>query len=291
MSDKPLAVPAWVLTIMAMFSVQLGSALSLPMINDVGAAGTAWLRLTAGALIFLVIARPQLSLVQKKDVLPLLVLGIATGVVTVSFLGAIERLPLGTCISIEFLGPLTVATVRSHNSKAMLWPLLAFAGVLLMTKPWEGTLDFVGVGLALISAVGWGTYIVLTDLVGSRFEGLTGLSLTLPISAVTAAVVGVPSTISHITPQLLLTALGLALLMPVLPYAFEMVSLRHMSQAAFGTFMSLEPAFGVLIGAVVLGQTAGLGQLAGVGLVVLAGVATQRIDQRTAAISHLEVSE
>lgn len=291
MSDKPLAVPAWVLTIMAMFSVQLGSALSLPLIAEVGPAGTAWLRLTAGAMIFLIIARPKFSLIQKHDVLPLLALGITTGIVTVSFLGAISRIPLGTCISIEFLGPLTVATVRSKNSKAMLWPLLAFAGVLLMTKPWEGNLDFVGVGLALVSAFGWGTYIVLTDLIGSRFEGLSGLSLTMPISALTAAVIGFTSTIGHITLKLLLTAFGLAILLPVLPYAFEMISLRHMSQAAFGTFMSLEPAFGVLIGAVVLGQAAGAGQLVGVALVVTAGVATQRIDQRMSAISHLEVSE
>ena len=91
-----------------------------------------------GALVFLAIARPPLRSVRRRDVLPLLGLGITTGLVTIAFLAAIERIPLGTAVAIEFLGPLTVAAVRSHNGRALIWPALALLGVVLLTEPWQG---------------------------------------------------------------------------------------------------------------------------------------------------------
>src|SRR4051812_49561179 len=80
----------------AMLSVQLGSALSVPLIDTVGPAGTAWLRLSLGALVFLALARPPLRAVRRPDVPALLGLGVTTGLVTIAFLAAIERIPLGT---------------------------------------------------------------------------------------------------------------------------------------------------------------------------------------------------
>ena len=91
-----------------MLSVQLGSALSVPLIDTVGAAGTAWLRLTFGALVFLVLARPPLRSVRRCDLPALIGLGMISGLVTICFLAAIERIPLGTAVAVEFLGPLTV---------------------------------------------------------------------------------------------------------------------------------------------------------------------------------------
>ena len=112
----------------AILSVQLGSALSVDLIEAVGPAGTAWLRLSMGAIILLAIARPPLRSVRRTDVLPLLGLGITTGLVTIGFLAAIEHIPLGTAVAIEFLGPLTVAAVRSHNRKVLIWPAVALQG-------------------------------------------------------------------------------------------------------------------------------------------------------------------
>lgn len=291
MSDKPLLVPAWMLTLTAMFTVQLGSALSMPMIDALGAGGTAWLRLSWAAIIFLVVTRPQWRSITRHDLPVLVGLGVTTGVVTMAFLGAIDRIPLGASISIEFLGPLTVATVRSKNPRARIWPVIAFIGVIILTKPWEGSLNLVGVALAVIAGVGWATYILLTTLIGDRYEGLTGLAITMPISAVTAGIFGAREAIPHLNMEWIVAGLGLAMLLPVIPYALELISLRHMSQAAFGTFMALEPAFGALLGAVLLAQPATLFQIIGVALVVAAGIATQRIDRKQAAVSHLEVSE
>ncbi|WP_246854629.1 DMT family transporter [Naasia sp. SYSU D00057] len=278
------AVPApWALAVGAMLSVQLGSALSVGLIEEVGPAGTAWLRLTAGALLFLAIARPPLRSIRRADVPAILGLGVATGLMTLSFLAALERIPLGTAVAIEFLGPLTVAAVRSHRARALAWPALALIGVVLLTEPWHGEVDPLGVGFAAFGAVGWGAYILLTQHVGDRFTGIRSLSLTIPIAAAVAAVVGVPQAAGSLTWGIAAAALGLAVLLPVLPFALEMLALRHLTPTAFGTLMALEPAFGVVLGLLVLHQTPTLPQVGGIVLVVFAGAAAQRGGRRAAA--------
>ncbi len=276
-------VPPWALAVIAMLSVQLGSALSVGLIATVGPAGTAWLRLTAGSLIFLVLGRPHLRQIRRRDVPALLGLGVATGLVTVSFLAAIERIPLGTAVAIEFLGPLTVAAVRSHSRRALTYPAMALLGVLLLTEPWRGVIDPAGVAFAGTAAVGWGTYILLTQHIGDRFTGITSLSLTVPIAAATAAILGIPQAAGHITPGVVSAAVGLAVLLPVLPYALEMLALRRMSHTAFGTLMSLEPAFGLLLGLVLLGQAPSFIQIGGITIVVCAGAVAQRDGKRHTA--------
>lgn len=275
-----LAVPPWTLAVTAMLSVQLGSALSLDLIRDVGPAGTAWLRLTIGGLLFLAIARPRLRAIRRRDLPVLIGLGVATGVQMIAFLAAIERIPLGTCVAIEFLGPLSVAAARAHSKRSLTWPALALLGVVLLTQPWQGTLEPVGLLLAALAAVGWAAYIVLTQQVGDRFAGLSGLAITVPIAAATAAIVGIPQASGHLNLGVFLAAAGLALLLPVLPYAFELVALRHMSHTAFGTLMALEPAIGVVLGLLVLHQTLSAVQILGITLVVLAGAGAQRTGRR-----------
>ncbi|RKR13779.1 inner membrane transporter RhtA [Arthrobacter oryzae] len=277
---KNVPVPPWGLAVAAMLSVQLSSALSVNLIAAVGPAGTAWLRLSVGALIFLAIARPPLRTLRGPDVPVLLGLGVATGLMTVAFLASIERIPLGTAVAIEFLGPLTVAAVRSHSARSLIWPALALTGVVLLTEPWAGAINLTGIGLAGLAAIGWAAYILLTQRIGDRFTGIGALSLTVPIAAATAAVVGIPQSAGHLTIGILAAAFGLALLMPVLPMALEMLALRRMTPTAFGTLMALEPAFGVLLGLLVLHQQPSLFQIGGITLVILAGAAAQRGGRR-----------
>lgn len=279
-TSRPAGVPPWGLAVAAMLSVQLGSALSIDLIDSVGPAGTAWLRLSFGALVFLALARPPLREVRRHDVPALLGLGITTGLMTIAFLGAIERIPLGTAVAIEFLGPLTVAAVRSHSIRALAWPALALVGVVLLTEPWHGDVNPAGVMYAGLAAVGWATYILLTQKVGDRFTGLSGLSMTVPVAALTAAVVGVPQASGHLTLGVLAAAAGLAILLPILPFALELVALRHMTHNAFGTLMALEPGIGLLLGLIVLHQQPSSIQLVGILLVVLAGAAAQRAGRR-----------
>ncbi len=275
-----LPVPPWGMAIGAMLSVQLGSALSVGLIDSVGAGGTAWLRLTMGALIFLAIARPPLRSIRRADVPALLALGVMTGLMTITFLAAIDRIPLGTAVSIEFLGPLTVAAARSRNRRSLAWPALALLGVVLLTEPWHGAINAAGVGFAVLSGIGWGSYIVLTQHVGDRFSGIDSLPITITLAAATAAVVGIPQASGHITPGVLAASAGLAVLLPVLPFGLEMLALRQMTPTAFGTLMALEPAIGLLLGLVVLAQSPTPTQLAGILLVVIAGAAAQRGGRR-----------
>ena len=273
-------VPAWSLAVAAMLSVQLGAAFSTNLFASVGPAGTSWLRLTMGALIFLAIKRPTLRGVGRHDLVVVFALGVATGLLTTAFLNAVDRIPLGTAVAIEFLGPLGVAVVRSHDRRSLVWPALALVGVLLLTEPWQGEIDLVGVGFAALSGVCWATYIVLTQQVGDRFSGLEGLSITIPVAAVTAAFFGVPQAWGHLTWQVLAAALGLALLLPVIPFSLELLALRRLTTAAFGTLMALEPAIGVVAGVAILGQVPHALQVAGVVLVVAAGVGAERNGHR-----------
>jgi len=265
---------------MSMVVVQLGAALSTSMFDEVGPAGTAWLRLSAGGLMFLAIARPRLRNYSARQLRTTVVLGLVTAVMTVAFLYAIELLPLGTVVAIEFLGPLGVAAFRAHSRRGLIWPALALVGVLLLTEPWLGETSVLGVALALVAAIGWAAYILLTQTAGDDFNGLEALAIAIPVAALASTVVGLPAAWGNITPSILVQAVWLALLFPVIPVAFELLALRRLTTAAFGTLMALEPAFATAWGAVLLAQIPNALQAAGVVLVIVAGVGAERGGRR-----------
>lgn len=277
---SPGRVPAWSLAVVAMLSVQLGAALSVGLFPVLGTVGTAWLRLLAGAVILLALVRPRPRDVPREAVLPVLALGVVTATMTVAFLAAIDRIPLGTTVAIEFLGPLTVAAVRAHERRMLAWPGLALVGVLLLTHPWEGQIDVGGVLFAALAAAGWGSYILLTQHVGDRVAGLTGLAVTIPVAALVATPFGLPQAVGEINWTVLAWVLGIAVLMPVLPFAAEMTALRRLTATAFGTLMALEPGIAVGVGALLLHQLPGWTQLVGATLVVTAGIGAERRGRR-----------
>lgn len=265
------------MAIAAMLMIQVSNALSVEVIAYIGPAGTAWLRMCCGAVFLWAIARPALRSIRRSDVPSLLALGAATGGMTTLFLAAVDRIPLGTAVAIEFLGPLTVAGFTSKHRRALAWPLLALVGVVLLTEPWHGRIDLAGVGFALAAAVCWALYNVFTQRVGDRFSGISGLSLTIPIAAVFTLPFGLPQVVSgDFSWWVLLMAAGIALITPVMSFGLEMLALRRMTHSAFGTLLSIEPAFGVLIGLLLLSQAPTLMQMVGIAVVVLAGAAAQR---------------
>ncbi|GGF38867.1 membrane protein [Marmoricola endophyticus] len=263
----------------SMSLVQLGLAASVGMIDRVGPEGAAALRLAFGGLLLAVWQRA----LWRSSVRPrerVLVAGCALGVVTagltVLFMAAVARLPLGTASALEFLGPLGVAVARSRGRKGLLWPVLAAVGVVSLTEPWRGEVDLVGVGFALGAAVCWAGYILLTQRVGDELDGITGLGVSLPVAGLIASLVFGPSLVRVWTWDLVPIGLGLALLVPVLPFALEMLALRRLTTAAFGTLMALEPAIAGLLGLVLLGQGLGPSQVLGTLAVVAAGVGAER---------------
>ncbi len=281
MSRSPARVGA-LMALTSMTSVQLGLAISVGLIGRIGADGAAWLRLTWAGALFLVIVRPRPSAFTKSSFAACVLLGVVTAGVTVLFMVALEHLPLGTASALEFLGPLGVAVV--HGRARLLWPLLAAVGVVLLTQPWEGDVETVGVLFALAAAVCWAAYIILTQHVGDQVAGITGLSVSMPVAALVATAVAGPSIVTAMTPELVLIGLGVAILLPVLPFVLELLALRRLTTAAFGTLMALEPAIALVIGLVLLHQVPRPLAIAGILLVVVAGVGAARTGARDTVI-------
>lgn len=283
-------MPPWSLAIFAMLLIQVSNALSVTVVEVVGAAGTSWLRMCFGAVFLLLIVRPRLRSLRRADLPMLVALGTITGLMTTFFLAALDRIPLGTAVAIEFLGPLTVAAVTSRRRRALVWPALALAGVVLLTEPWrEGTTDPLGVLFAVLAGTCWALYNLLTQRVGDRFGGITGLAYTIPIAAVVTTVIGLPGVVAG-APALpiILLAAGIALITPVISFGLEMLALRRMTHTAFGTLLAIEPAFGLVIGLIVLSQAPGVWQLLGIAMVVAAGAAAQHGGRRETAAPSME---
>jgi len=267
----------------AMLCVQLGIATSVGLFDDVGPEGAACLRLAFAGVILLVLVRPRPGAFSRDSLVAAVALGVVTAAVTMFFMAAVDRIPLGTASALEFLGPLGVAVLRGRGG-TKLWPAIAAAGVLLLTEPWHGALDPAGVAFALCAAVAWALYIVLTQRVGDEVAGLQGLAISMPIAGLVATAVAGRSLVGDVTPEVLLAGLGLAILLPVIPFALEMLALRRLTATAFGTLMSLEPALALLIGLVVLGQAPGLLPVVGIAFVVVAGIGAERTGARLAPV-------
>ena len=264
----------------SMTCVQLGLAVSVDLMHTVGPQGAAWLRLAWAGVVLLLVARPRRSAFTQRTFAAAVALGVVTAGLTMLFMAAVARLPLGTASALEFLGPLGVAVARSKGGRLLLWPALAGVGVLLLTQPWQGTVDLVGVAFALGAAACWASYILLTQSVGDDVSGVQGLAVSLPVAGLVATLVAGPGVAPLLSPGVLLAGLGLALLLPVVPFSLEMLALRRLSTAAFGTLMSLEPAIALVAGLVLLHQVPGFWSLVGVGFVVVAGVGAERTGAR-----------
>jgi inner membrane transporter RhtA len=269
------------MAVASMSCVQLGVAASVQLSAQIGAEGVVWLRLFWAAVVLLMLVRPWRMRFTRLAIRICVALGLVTAGMTMLYMAAVIRLPLGTASALEFLGPLGVAVVRGRGA-ARLWALVAAAGVLMLTEPWHGGADPVGVVLALGAATGWALYIVLTQRAGDEVSGLHALAVSMPVAAAAVTLTAGPWVLGRLTWQLLGIGLGLALLLPVIPFSLELLALRRLTTAAFGTLMSLEPAIASLIGLAVLSQVPQPGAVAGIALIVAAGIGAEASGGRDA---------
>ncbi|MEU1982201.1 EamA family transporter [Nocardia sp. NPDC019395] len=280
-SRQPLPenVSALMFVLLAMVSVQFGSAVAKHLIESVGSFTAAWLRILLAGTIALFLWRASLRVDRKA--LPYVVgLGIAVAGMNLSFYAAIERIPLGMAVTIEFLGPLTVGLLAGRRPINAVWVALAGVGVLLLMDS-GGSHSWIGVGLAVLSGVGWGSYIAFSDLVARHTTGHSGLALAMGLGAV-AAVPMLLTGAGNITFTwwLLVGVLAVAALSSLIPHAVELSALRRMDASAFGVLMSLEPALAAVVGLVLLDQDLQAVQWAGIGLVVLASAGATHLSSR-----------
>jgi len=268
----------------SMLCVQVGLAIAVTLIDRIGVEGAAWLRLAWAGVLMLVIVRPRFAAFTWATFRVCVVLGVVTAAVTLLFMAAIDRIPLGTASAIEFLWPLGVAVAHGKGGHRVVCPGLAAVGVVLLTRPWDGAVDPVGVLFALAAAACWACYILLTQRAGDQVSGINALAVSMPVAGLVATVVVGPSVLPRMTPEILLIGVGLAILLPVVPFALELLALRRLTTAAFGTLMALEPAFAMIVGLVVLHQVPGPAGIVGICFVVAAGIGAARTGARSSPV-------
>ncbi len=279
--------PPPVLALLSMTSVQVGAAVAKGLFHAIGPAGAVFLRVGLGALIILILWRPKLSGYTWREYRWALLFGGVLATMNFSFYQALDRIPLAVAVTVEFVGPLTVALLGSRRLIDLLWVALAGAGILLLapTGLFGGVaLDPLGVGLALLAGVLWGVYIPLSAQVGQSFPGVAGLALAMVVAPVALAPVGVlVAGAVLLNGRVLLLGAVVALLSSALPYALELEALRRLSAQVFGVLMSLEPGFAALAGLLLLHERLGPRAAVAIALVIAASLGATLVRKRVDA--------
>lgn len=269
-SRTPPAALAMVLG--SIVSVQFGGALAATLVPEIGASGSVLLRLGIGATLLLLVARPRWRGHSRAAWLRVVAFGVVVGLMNWSFYGALAHLPIGVAVTIEFLGPLILATALSRSRRDLVAVVAAAAGVALIsgafTQPWS-SLSWAGILLSLTAGAFWAGYILTSRATGSMFEKLEGLALAMIVATAVVFPAGIVGA-GDWTAEHLWKGLGIAVLSSVLPYSLELIALRRINPGVFGILLSLEPAVAALAGLIVLSQGLSLIELGGMGLVVCA---------------------
>ena len=254
-------------------SVQCGAALGTTLFDEVGPSGAVFLRAVFAALLLLALTRGRGVLPLRREGLRGLVLfGVAVAAVTFFFYAALDRLPLGVTVTLQFTGPLGVAIFTSHRRRDALWALLAGAGIVLLSGGFgDGGIDPVGAVLALTAGAFWALYILQSARVGRANPGLGGLVVSATIAAILLAPFGVAQGGEELfSPPVLAVGLAVGLLSSAVPYVFELEALRRLPRAVFGVLMSFEPVVAALVGFVALSQDLAAVEVLAIVLVVCA---------------------
>jgi inner membrane transporter RhtA len=265
-------VPAPVLVLGGIVSVQFGGALAQTLVPVIGAGGSVVMRLLFATALLLVMVRPRWRGHSRPAWLTVISFGVALGLMNFTFYSSLAYLPIGVAVTIEFIGPLTLAAVLSRRLVDAAAVLAAGLGVVLISEALStppADLEWAGIALALAAGAFWAAYIVLSGRTGAEFPRLEGLALAMVVATVVTLPLGVGS-IPLWTTETIVKGLGIAVLSSVLPYSLELTALRRLSARVFGVLLSLEPAFAALAGLIVLGQRLTPTQLLGMALVVTA---------------------
>ncbi len=274
------SVPPPALILLGIVSVQVGAGLAKNLFARASPDAVVMMRLLTSAVVLGVVYRSSLRDLRRLhswgDIGVAVLFGLTLAGMNACFYQALARLPLGIAVTIEFLGPLSVAVLASRRWLDLLWTLLALGGVALLAHG-GGDVTLTGVVFALLAATGWAIYILLSGATGRRFAGSSGLAVASIVGAAAMLPLGVGTAGTKLLdPELLLVATGVGLLSSVIPYTLELEALRRMSARVFGILMSVEPAVGALVGLVFLGEILGWQEWLAIGLVIAACLGATR---------------
>lgn len=255
----------------AIGSVQFGAALARTLFDDAGSAGTVFLRVVFAAVVLAAVWRPSLRGHTRAEWRLAVAFGLSLAIMNLSFYASIDRIPLGLAVTFEFIGPLGVALAGSRRRLDFVWVALAAGGILLIASPGTTDLDGLGVLYALVAGAAWAAYILLSARTGRAFPGGSGLTLAMCVAAVVLVPVGVADGGGALLDgHVLLVGAAVAILSSLIPYSAEFEALRLIPEHVFGVLLSLEPAVAALAGYLVLEQSLGAPELAGIVLVMAA---------------------
>jgi inner membrane transporter RhtA len=262
-------VPAPALVLAAVLSVQTGAALAKSLFAELGPLGATSVRLASGTVLLLLLSRPR---IPREGRLLIAGYGAALGCMNLSFYLALDRIPLGAAVTVEFLGPLAVAVFGSRRGRDLAAAGLAGVGILLLARGGDGALDPTGLALAALAGACWAAYILLSSAVGRRVAGGSPLALAMVVASALTIPFGAGAAVTADLPTLLVGA-AVGLLSSVIPYSLELEALRTLPARTFGVLLSLEPAAAALSGLVFLSETLTLRQWIGIASVVVASAA------------------
>ena len=264
------------LVLVGILSVQLGAAIAKSLFGEISPTAMVWLRLVTSALVLAAIARPRLTGRSGSDWLVVLAFGASLATMNWGIYQSMARIPLGLAVTIEFIGPLTLAVLGSRRARDLVWVLLAGLGVALLGFQ-RTDLDLLGVLYALLAGTAWAAYILLSASTGRRWDGFDGLAVA---SVVAALGMTLPALLAAGTSlwdgRVLLIGALVGLLSSVIPYSCELVALRSLRPAVFGILMSLEPAAAALAAIVVLREHLSALQWLAIACVVTASIGATR---------------
>jgi len=242
-------------------SVQFGAALAATLFDQLGPGGTVWLRLLFAAVILLVLWRPSLKDRPARELALVGAFGLALAVMNTGFYEALDRIPLGVCVTIEFFGPLGVAVALSRRALDLVWVALAAGGIVLLARGASGGLDGLGVLFAVIAGCAWAVYILLSRRVGQTWGSGTGLAVAMAVGAVVVAPLGIVDGGSNLFDPALLAqratrvfdgstglalAAGVAWLIPLIPGLTETSAGALLAPAALATGLVVALASSVI---------------------------------------------
>ena len=270
--DRLSRIPPQTLFVLGAISQYLGSAVAVLLFASIPAAGLSWLRAASAAVALVAWRRPWRTHWTGRRLLLVGLFGTALACMNLAFYLAIDRLPLGTAVAIEFSGPVAVAALGSRTRRDLLALALAVLGVLLLADVHISGSP-AGVAFALTAGALWAVYIVLGHRVASDpgIRPQDGLAAGMALGAIVLA----PFLISEAVPGLtdvglLLASIAVGLASSVVPYVLEQVAMRRLSRARFALLLALLPATAAIVGAIVLGQIPSVLEAVGILLVVAA---------------------
>ncbi len=251
-------------------SNQTGAALGALAFPVLGPLGVVAVRQYVAALVLLAVGRPRLSALTWRQWWPVLLLAGVFGTMNLSLYSAVDRIGLGLAVTLEFLGPLTVALAAARRRLDAGCAVLAAGGVVVLARP-RPSADYTGMALGLVAACCWASYILLNRLVGRRIAGAQGAAAAALVSALVFLPAGVAVALRHPpTARAVLCAVAAGVLSSAVPYLADLLTLRHVPAQTFGLFMSVNPVLAALVGLLVLGQHLGGAEWAAIGAVVAA---------------------